>query len=295
MISLLAKFENLKQNIMLDDYTSWRIGGPARYFFEPNNLDDLKAFLAELPPQAPILWIGLGSNILIRDGGFNGYVISTLKGLQQIELKENNRVRAEAGVSCAKLARFAARLNFAGGEFLAGIPGTVGGALAMNAGCWGGETWSCVEFVETIDYLGDIHLRKPEDFKIGYREVIKPRDEAFVAGHFLFKEGQKENILAKIRELLDKRAFSQPTGEPSCGSVFRNPPGTHAAKLIEEAGLKGFKIGGAQVSMKHANFIVNTGHATAKEVEQLIEFVSSTVAEKFGIQLIKEVKIIGDY
>lgn len=283
------------QNVPLNNKTTWKVGGCAEYFFEPQNIDQLQTFFARIPADQPIFWLGLGSNILVREGGISGYVISTLKGLNQIEIQSSCRVRAQAGVSCAKFARFAARLGWVGAEFLAGIPGTIGGALAMNAGCWGGETWNWVEKVYTIDRQGQIHIRSPEEFQIGYREVEGRPNEWFVAADFFLNEGDKDLSLAKIRTLLDQRSASQPTGEPSCGSVFRNPPGNYAAKLIEASFLKGKQLGGAQVSTKHANFIVNTGNATAWDIEQLIMHVSEEVKKLQNVQLITEVKMVGTY
>ena len=214
--------------------------------------------------------------------------------MQVIEQLDSVIIRAEAGVSCAKLARFCARLGLAGGEFLAGIPGTVGGALAMNAGCYGSETWESIVAVETLSSHGERHIRKPTEYQISYREVKGPADECFVAGHFRLTEGSKDVSLEKIRALLERRAATQPTGDHSCGSVFRNPPGDYAARLIEASGLKGLQIGGAKVSLKHANFIINQGDATAAQIEGLINHVANVVQEKHGIELRREVRIIGE-
>jgi UDP-N-acetylmuramate dehydrogenase len=285
---------NLQHNVPLHSYTSWRVGGNATYFLDPENINQIQECFSHIPKNAAVYWLGYGSNVLIRDQGISGYVVSTRKGLQEIKNIEPYRVRVEAGVSCAKFARFAARLGYAGGEFLAGIPGSIGGALAMNAGCWGGETWNLVDTVETIDREGRIRFRQANEFQVGYREVKCFPNEWFLAGHFSFLPGEKEASLAKIKELLDKRAASQPTGEPSCGSVFRNPPNHFAAQLIESSNLKGYKIGQAQVSIKHANFIVNLGEAKASDIENLIAHVAETVMKTHGIQLIKEVKILGE-
>ena len=271
-------------------HTTWRVGGPARRLFRPADADDLAAFLAQLPPGEPLLWIGLGSNLLAPDAGFPGTVIQTQGCLTRMERRGETGVYAESGVSCAKLARFAARADLTGAEFLAGIPGTMGGALAMNAGAWGGETWPCVTAVRTVDRRGAVRARTPADYRIGYREVAGPEGEWFLDCELALAPGDGEAAMARIRELLDQRAASQPTGLPSCGSVFRNPPGDHAARLIESIGLKGHRIGGAEVSPKHANFIINTGDATARDIERLIEHVRSQVLRQTGVALIPEVR-----
>jgi UDP-N-acetylmuramate dehydrogenase len=204
-------------------------------------------------------------------------------------------IKVEAGVSCASMARFAARNNLSGGEFWAGIPGTMGGALRMNAGCHGGETWQYVVEVQTINRHGEIRVRKPEEFEIGYRHVSGLGDEWFLSATLKLAEGSKETSLELIKELLAHRANTQPINEYNCGSVFRNPPQNFAARLIESCGLKGFNIGGAMVSQKHANFIINhEGSACAADIEALIHLVQTKVREQTTIELIHEVHIIGD-
>lgn len=277
----------------LSKYTSWRTGGPADYVYIPADLDDLSDFLKRMSTKMPITWLGLGSNTLVRDGGLEGVVIVTQGALNSLDKVSDLEVRAEAGVSAAQLARHTARMGATGLEFMAGIPGTVGGALAMNAGCFGGETWKFVKAVETIDRFGDIKLRPASDFEVAYRHVKRPNDEWFVAGHFSLTAGDKEISLQSIRELLERRNTSQPTGTANCGSVFRNPPNNYAGRLIEECGLKGKGIGGASVSEKHANFIVNQEQAKAADIESLIAEVGDIVAEKTGVRLIPEVCIIG--
>jgi UDP-N-acetylmuramate dehydrogenase len=283
----------LLKNELLASYTSWRTGGPADYIYIPADLDDLSAFLKNLPDTVPLTWLGLGSNTLVRDGGLEGVVVITQGALNKLEKTPSEHIRAEAGVSAAQLARHTARMGAAGLEFMAGIPGTVGGALAMNAGCFGGETWRFVTAVETINRHGEVKVRPASDFEVAYRHVKRPADEWFVAGHFTLTMGDKEKLLQDIRELLEKRNSSQPTGTANCGSVFRNPAGNHAGKLIEECGLKGKYIGGATVSEKHANFIINASEAKSADIENLIAEVGSVVEEKTGVRLIPEVCIIG--
>jgi len=275
-------------------HTSWRAGGSASYYYRPLDLDDLCAFLAGLDPDEPLLWLGLGSNLLVRDGGFQGTVIATFNALVTTEWLEDDLLRAGSGVTCSKVARMTAKAGLTGVEFLAGIPGTIGGALAMNAGAFGGETWAHVESVETIDRAGHLHIRRPEDYRIGYRSVQGPAGEWFVAARLRLEHGDVGAAQEHIRALLARRNATQPTQQYSCGSVFRNPPGDHAARLIEAAGLKGAGVGGARVSRKHANFIINTGAATATDIETLINRVQGTVEQEYGVRLEPEVRIVGD-
>jgi UDP-N-acetylmuramate dehydrogenase len=275
-------------------HTSWHVGGPAEVFFNPRDRTDLAAFLRTLPADVPVHWIGLGSNMLVRDGGLPGVVIATYGALERLERISQTTIFAEAGVACARIAKQCIRWGLGPAEFLAGIPGTLGGALAMNAGAFGGEIWRHVVEVQTIDRRGVEHLRAASEFQIGYRSVNAPaQDEGFLAArlHFDLKPAAND---ADVRALLAQRKASQPIGAWSCGSVFTNPPGDHAARLIEAAGLKGFRIGDAAVSEKHANFIVNHGGASAADVEQLIEHVRATVERVHGVRLTHEVRILGE-
>ncbi len=278
---------------LLSRHTTWRVGGPARTFYRPADSADLIEFLHQLPADESLLWLGLGSNLLVRDAGFRGTVIATQGRLEALELKGEGLIRAEAGVACAKVARFAAREGLCGAEFLAGIPGTMGGALAMNAGAFGGETWEQVVKVETVDRHGEVRERMPDEFEIGYRSVKGQEGEWFLATWIRLSAGDVTAAQERIRQLLAKRSATQPVGLPSCGSVFRNPEGDHAARLIEAAGLKGTRIGGACVSEKHANFIINEGGASAQDIEQLIRKVQNEVEAVHGVRLQTEVKIVG--
>ncbi|MCK5003233.1 MAG: UDP-N-acetylmuramate dehydrogenase [Gammaproteobacteria bacterium] len=292
MISTTEIRGEIRYDEAMVNHTSWRAGGMADRYCVPADVDDLSLLLRSLPDDENLLWMGLGSNTLIRDGGFRGTVIATQGVMSQLERRENNRVYVGAGVAGAKLARFCARENLIGAEFFAGIPGLLGGALAMNAGAFGGETWRQVISVETIDRHGVIHRRTPEDYRIAYRSVEGPKDEWFISALLEFEADVSESI--NIKQLLAKRAESQPTGTANCGSVFRNPENDYAARLIEQCGLKGKRIGGAVVSEKHANFIINDQQATAADIEALIELIQNTVQEQTGIVLQTEVKIIGD-
>ncbi len=281
-------------NEPLSGHTTWRVGGPARRFYRPADSADLVRFLQQLEADESLLWLGLGSNLLVRDGGFSGTVIATQGRLNRLEWRDGTRLYAEAGVSCAKVARTAARAGLCGAEFLAGIPGTLGGALAMNAGAFGSEIWDQVKQVETLDRYGEVRKRTPDDFDIGYRRVKGTAGEWFLSAELQLQPGDVNASQQVIRTLLERRAATQPTSLPSCGSVFRNPTGNHAAKLIEAAGLKGTRIGGAQVSEKHANFIVNTGDATAADIEALIKKVQSEVELHSGVLLLPEVHRVGE-
>jgi len=283
----------LERNVAMRRYTSWRVGGIADQLYTPAGLEDLQSFLQGLPHGEPVHFVGLGSNLLVRDGGIRGTVVMMHDALTGLRF-EGMTVYAEAGVTCAKLAKFAARQHLHGAEFLAGVPGTVGGALAMNAGCHGGETWDVVKRALTIDRHGNLHERHQIDLEIGYRHVGLPGEEWFVAAWFELQAGEASVAEEKIKALLAKRLATQPLNLPNAGSTFRNPEGDYAARLIEACGLKGYAIGGAQVSEKHANFIVNLGDATADDIERLIAHMQDSVLREHGVALQREVKIIGE-
>ena len=284
----------LRLNESMAEHTSWRAGGPAERFYLPADLDDLITFLDQLDPQEPLFWLGLGSNLLVRDGGIKGTVICTRNRLKGMRALGEDRIYVEAGVPCAHVAKFCAERQLDGAEFLAGIPGTMGGALAMNAGAFGGETWPLVARVSTVDRHGRLRHRAPADYTVGYRSVRGPEGEWFVAAELQLARNDDGAGRDKIRALLARRNETQPTNLPSCGSVFRNPEGDYAARLIEASGLKGYAIGGACVSEKHANFIINTGTATAAEIEALVLHVREEVRRLQGRELIPEVRIVGE-
>lgn len=281
-------------NEPLARYTSWRAGGCADRFYIPAGLEDLGTFLRSLDADEAIYFMGLGSNLLVRDGGVRGTVILMHNVLTALKM-DGDLVYAEAGVTCAKLAKFCAKESRQGAEFFAGIPGTLGGALAMNAGCYGSETWDVVKRVTTINRQGELNTRDASAFVASYRHIEKPvADEWFIAAWLGLASGDAHEATQRIKELLAKRLASQPLNLPSAGSTFRNPPGDFAARLIEASGLKGYTIGGAQISEKHANFIVNIGGASALDIEQLIKHMRDTVLEKQGVALQQEVKVIGE-
>jgi len=281
-------------NHNLASYTTWRVGGDAKEFFRPADVKDLSKYLQQLSQDIDLLWLGLGSNLLIRDSGFNGAVIYLQGRINDMSISKEGIFNVGAGATCSQVARFAARKGFVGSAFLAGIPGTMGGALAMNAGAFGGETWAQINSVKTINRDGLVKERTTSDYKIDYRHVDGPEKEWFVGCSMTLVKGDVKEEQTHIRQLLDKRNGSQPIGKPSAGSTFKNPENDFAARLIEESDLKGYEIGGAQVSEKHANFIINTGDATAKDIEALIDYVALTVNEKHQIELVKEVHIAGE-
>lgn len=280
------------RDVPMDRLTAWGAGGAADRIYAPADAEDLARFLAGLDPREAVLWVGLGSNLLVRDGGLGGVVIHTARRLGRIEGCGERTVRVGAGVPCAKLARHCAARGLAGGEFLAGIPGTVGGALAMNAGAHDAQTWDFVRRVETVDRRGARRWRGRQHFEAGYRTVGGVGEEGFTCAELRFAAGDPAAVRARTRALLRRRAASQPTGKRSCGSVFRNPPGDYAGRLIEACGLKGTRIAGAVVSEKHGNFIVNEG-ATAADIEALIDLVRARVRSRTGVDLEPEVRIVG--
>ncbi len=296
------QFEGLRgqwqQDVALARYTSWRCGGRADRLYAPADREDLAAMLRQLPPEEPLTVIGLGSNLLVRDGGVRGTVVVMHAALNVLEIRDG-LVYAEAGVASPKVARFAALHRLAEAEFLAGIPGTTGGALAMNSGCYGGETWRYVARVEVLTRSGAFERRLPSDYLIGYRSVRRADPRApvnvFTAAWFAFPPGDPDVARWRIKKLLEKRIATQPLDLPNAGSVFRNPHDDHAARLIENCGLKGCTIGGAHVSEKHANFIVNPGgRASAADIEALIAHIRDTVRAQTGVLLNPEIQIIGD-
>ena len=284
----------LLANEELSKYTSWRVGGCAELMFIPADKEDLCLYVSQLAGTKELFWMGLGSNLLVRDGGINGVVINTRGRLKQMYVASNDDIVVEAGVPCAHVARFSAEQGRVGAEFLAGIPGTMGGALRMNAGAFGGSTWDLVKQVETIDRLGVVRIRQADEFVIHYRGIEGIENEWFLAAHLDIAQGNGTESQEKIKTLLARRNQTQPTNQPSCGSVFKNPEGDYAARLIEACNLKGYCIGGACISEKHANFIVNTGNATAAEIEALIEYIQKQVQHKFGITLQTEVCRVGN-
>ena len=276
----------IKLNEPMSKHCSLRTGGQTSQFFVPQDEAALSIFLKNNKTQ--LLFVGLGSNLLVRDRGFDGTTIHT-KNFNSLDISKDF-IDSGAGTSLAKLSRFSqANLKY-GAEFLSAIPGSVGGALAMNAGAFGSEIWQYVVSVKTINLTGDIQERFPSDYKINYRSVIHHfSGEFFISARFNFDLKQPQD---NVRDLLHKRNSTQPIGLASCGSVFKNPKDTYAAKLIESSGLKGFCIGGACVSEKHANYIINQNNASAMDIENLIAHIQNTIKDKHNVELETEIIII---
>ena len=294
MLAVAKEFlPRIRRHEPMSRHTSWHVGGPAEIYFTPSDRADLAAFLPTVPADVPVYWVGLGSNLLVRDGGIAGVVVSMHGTFDRLERAGPDVVYAEAGVACARIARQCIKWGLGPAEFFAGIPGTLGGALAMNAGAFGGETWRHVVEVETIDRGGREHRRPASEYRVSYRRVEPPApEEWFLAARLRFEARPPEHR-SEVDALLERRKATQPIGEWSCGSVFTNPPGDHAARLIEAAGLKGLRIGDASVSTKHANFIINHGSAAAADVESLIARVQDEVQRAHGVRLHPEVRIVG--
>ena len=295
---------SLRLGESMSRHVSWRAGGPAARVYVPADMADLQVFLSSLGADEPVCFVGLGSNLLVRDGGYAGTVVLMHRTRGEMRL-EDGLLYAEAGVAAPKVARFAATNELEGAEFLAGVPGTVGGALAMNAGCYGSETWDHVVRVRVIARDGKLRERMRNEYEVDYRYCVRKNSgpvatddgdqEWFVGAWFRFRPGDALAARKRIKELLARRIASQPLELPNAGSVFRNPPGDHAARLVEACGLKGFAVGGARISDKHANFIVNPLRAaTAADIEALIGHAQVAVKERFGIELVPEVRSIGE-
>ena len=283
----------VKRDEPMSRHTSWHVGGPADVFFTPADRTDLVAFLEVLPKGTPLFWLGLGSNLLVRDGGIRGVVIDTT-GLDRLEQLDGTSIYSEAGVPCARIARRCISLELGPAEFFAGIPGTLGGALVMNAGAFGGETWPRVRAVDVCDARGRERRRDAREYSYSYRRLIPPVPGEFFLGAVLEFERRPGLTEDAMRELIARRKETQPIGEWSCGSTFTNPAGDHAARLIEAAGLKGHRIGDIMVSTKHANFLVNVGEARAADVEKLVGFIQAQVQERFGVRLTPEFHVTGE-
>ena len=271
-------------------HTHWRVGGPAQLFFAPADRADLAGFLRALDPSLPVHYIGLGSNLLVRDEGIGGAVVALGRGFRELRRHGSREVEAGAGTPCTMLAKACSSWGLGPADFFAGIPGTVGGALAMNAGAFGGETWDNLRSVETVGRGGVEQVRSRDEYQPGYRRLAGPSKECFLLARFCFEPVRQAG---RMLSLMAERRRRQPLNMPSCGSVFRNPPGGFAGELIEQAGLKGLRRGQAEVSPKHANFILNRGGATAADIECLIRAVQARVREKSGVTLQPEVRILG--
>ena len=293
----VAKSLNIEllENENMSRHTSFKIGGAADVYLCPQSADELKTVLSVARAEnIPLTIIGNGSNLLVSDDGIKGAVISTIK-CNKIKMLDENTIYADAGASLTAVCLAAKDAGLTGLEFAYGIPGSIGGALFMNAGAYGGEMKDITESAESITLDGELISRKAEDMKLGYRQSIYRENGEIITGVTLrLKKGDKKEILDRMNELMNKRKTSQPLNYPSAGSTFKRPVGGFAAALIDECGLKGTNVGGAEVSKKHAGFIINKGNATASDVLVLIEKIKETVFSKKKIMLEPEVIFIGE-
>lgn len=284
----------LLENEPLSAHTTFRIGGPALYYAIPENAEEIKeAMQFATEKNLPYMMLGRGSNMLFADDGYQGVVIEVGSGMEQMEISEDGRVKAQAGISLSSMASAVARQSFTGFEFAGGIPGTLGGAVTMNAGAYGGEIKDCIVSATVLDENGEICVLSKEKLELGYRSsVIQKKGYIVLEAEFQFEKGDSEEILAQMRELNARRREKQPLEFASAGSTFKRPEGYFAGKLIQDAGLRGYRVGDAQVSEKHCGFVINRGNATATEVIQLMDDVQKKVYDMFGVQLEPEVKVI---
>jgi UDP-N-acetylmuramate dehydrogenase len=284
----------LTPNASLADITWFRVGGPAQVLFSPADVDDLAYALAKLPAEIPVTVVGLGSNLIVRDGGVPGIVIRLGgKGFGTVTVEEGSRVRAGTAVPDVKVARAAADASIDGLAFYRGIPGSIGGALRMNAGAHGGETTDVLIEARAVDRRGEVHTFTHADMGFSYRHSRAPADVIFVDALFQGRPGEREKIQAEMDRVTEAREAAQPIREKTGGSTFKNPPGGKAWQLIDAAGCRGLVVGGAQVSEMHCNFLINRGAATAADVEGLGEEVRRRVRENSGVELEWEIKRIG--
>jgi UDP-N-acetylmuramate dehydrogenase len=283
----------LKANALMSEITWFRVGGPAQLLFTPADEADLAYFMKSKPIELPITVIGLGSNLLVRDGGIPGIVVRLGRGFNSIEALDSHRLKVGAAVPDMKLARAAAEHGVAGLSFYRGIPGSIGGALRMNAGAHGGETRDYLVEARAVDYEGNIHNFTAEEMGHTYRNCALPYNYIFTEATYQGQPGEPGEIEKANAEVVAYREEKQPVKDRTGGSTFKNPPGHSSWKLIDEAGLRGFKIGGAKVSEKHCNFLINEGEATGTDLETLGETVRKRVFEHSGVKLDWEIKRLG--
>ena len=288
--------DNVKLQEPMKKHTTFRIGGPADYYLCPHSVRELQAVLHICRGEKlPFFILGNGSNLLVSDKGYRGAVIQLWKNMSEIE-RTGTRIRAQAGALLSKIAAAALEDGLIGMEFAAGIPGTLGGAVVMNAGAYGGEMKDIIKEVQVMDQEGNLLNLPAEKLELGYRtSIIKKKDYIVLSAVLELEPGDREEIRAKMDDLKERRVSKQPLELPSAGSTFKRPEGYFAGKLIMDAGLRGFSVGGAQTSEKHCGFVVNKGNATAEDVTDLIREVQEKVKERFGVELEPEVKFLGEF
>lgn len=289
------KPEHVMKNEPMCKYTSFKIGGPADLLIMPNGVEEVQHAIKVCKAFGVEYFImGNGSNLLVRDKGIRGVGIKIAENFSKVEI-EGDQVIAQGGILLSKLSKAIMEKGLEGFEFASGIPGTLGGAIAMNAGAYGGEMKDVLQGVSVVDDRGNIVYLNNEELELGYRSsMVQKKGWIVLEAEMKFKKGDYSKIKAKVKDFTERRTSKQPLSLPSAGSTFKRPPGHFAGKLIEDAGLKGVRVGGAQVSELHGGFVVNVDHATAEDVIHLIKLVQKTVRDQFGVELTPEVKIIGE-
>lgn len=289
-----------QESVLLDEpmkkHTTFRIGGPSDYFVLPKNIEEVKGVIALCKEkEVPFYILGNGSNLLVSDDGFRGVIIQLYKNMSHIEV-EGNAIRAQVGALLSKIAAEALQNGLTGFEFASGIPGTLGGAVVMNAGAYGGEMKDVLTEVTALTQDGEVKVLKKEELDLGYRTSVVGK-KGYIAFEAVveLQKGNPDEIKATMDDLKERRTTKQPLEYPSAGSTFKRPEGYFAGKLIQDTGLRGFSVGGAQISEKHCGFVINKDHATAKDVAELMREVSDRVEAKFGVPLEPEVKKLGDF
>jgi UDP-N-acetylmuramate dehydrogenase len=277
----------------LADLTWFRAGGPAEVLFTPADETDLAYFLKSLPAKIPVYVIGVGSNLLVRDGGVPGVVVRLGKGFSDVKVEDDHKIRTGTAVPDVRVARFAADNFIDGLTFLRGIPGTIGGALRMNGGAYGGETKDVLVETRAVDRQGNIHVLTNADMKYTYRHCGAPEDLIFTEALLQGKPGNQDDIVAAMNKITESREATQPVKSRTGGSTFKNPPGQKSWQLIDKAGMRGFSVGPAKVSELHCNFLINEGGAKAAQIEELGETVRAKVKATSGVDLDWEIKRIG--
>lgn len=282
---------------MMNTHTTFKIGGPAAYYMIPENEDEImEALDFARVRKLPFYLLGRGSNVLFSDEGYPGVVIEIGRGLERMSVHQEGMVMVQAGIGLSTMAVRLAEAGLTGFEFAGGIPGTLGGGITMNAGAYGGEIKDCIVSATVLNEEGNKMVLSKKELELGYRSsIIQKKKYIVLQGTFSFEKGEREKIFSDMKELNQKRREKQPLEYPSAGSTFKRPEGYFAGKLIEDAGLRGYRIGDAQVSEKHCGFVINRGHATAEEVRRLIEEVQNRVREKFQVELEPEVRMVGKF
>ena len=292
----IVRDDHILEKEPMKKHTTFRVGGPADYFVTPQTAEEVaKVIEACTQEKVPYYIVGNGSNLLVSDKGYEGVIIQIYKQMNQVKV-EGAQIHAQAGALLSMIAKRALDAELTGFEFAAGIPGTLGGACVMNAGAYGGEMKDVLKSVTVLTDKGEVKTLAKEELELGYRtSVIAKKDYIVLSAVIRLENGKKEEIKAVMDDLKEKRITKQPLEYPSAGSTFKRPEGYFAGKLIMDAGLRGYQVGGAMVSEKHCGFVINAGDATAADIRRLMQDVSDTVQEKFGVTLEPEVKMLGEF